>query len=173
VEPPFQATQAEAFAAYEREVVARVRERGFEYLDLNDFPHLLRPDFFDNPTHLNAAGRAEASRVLAFELIGPALLGPPPAELDPRAEYARVAARPLWSDTSDDPPIPPELAPRVDALLAERTDPATSEERRQAIGAELLELRRRTVERLRAAWAAEGWGAFAERDAATDDAGSD
>ncbi|MHC4263284.1 MAG: hypothetical protein ACYSWX_12225 [Planctomycetota bacterium] len=154
VESDFDTDQAAPLAAYERDVVAPILAAGHEYLDLNDFPHLQRPDFFKNPTHVNRAGRVQASRVLAWEMIAPVLLGPPPEGFDPATEYAQVAAQPLWFDRSVDPPIPAELAESVEELQAERADPDTSEERRAAIELELFELREKTVERLREEWRA-------------------
>lgn len=155
VEPGFDVLQAEALAAYERRIVAPLRAAGHAYLDLNDFPHLRRPDFFKNPTHVNVPGREHSSRALAWQLIAPALLGPPPAGFDPRAEYARVLAEPLWFDPRTNPPIPPDLQARVDALSAERDAPGTSEERQRAVLEELLSLRAEAAARLEPAWAEE------------------
>jgi len=55
------------------EVVGELTARGFEYHDLNAEPYPRRRRYFVGLTHLNADGCAETSRLLATELLSPAL----------------------------------------------------------------------------------------------------
>jgi hypothetical protein len=148
----YAAEQRTQLARFEREIVAEVRAAGFRYLDLNQFEHLLRPEFFKNPTHTNVLGMAHTSRCLAFELICPEVLGPPPAGFDPRPEYERV----LRGEAAVEPgPAPAAtdgaLVDRFRAALAELERDDLTAERRGELEREARDLRRLDLERRGAA----------------------
>lgn len=70
----FDRDQAREYHAYISDIVPMFAERGFHYLDLNDVPRLRQPDYFGNPSHVNPAGRVEASLEFARRGLGPWLL---------------------------------------------------------------------------------------------------
>lgn len=110
----FDAEQARELAAYREQIVPLLEERGFRYADLNQIERLRHPDLFKNPSHVNPAGRVEASLELARRALGPWILerGLPEWTVDDlRERYERIGPaavregrsvpRPPQSDAED------------------------------------------------------------------------
>lgn len=89
----FDAGQARELAAYREQIVPLIEERGFRYADLNQIERLRHPDLFKNASHVNPAGRVEASVELARRALGPWILerGLPEWSVDDlRERYGRI-----------------------------------------------------------------------------------
>ena len=66
--------EAARLAAFEKEVLSKVRAMGFEYFDLNRIAVLRVPQLLANPTHTNPVGRTAASRAMGLALVAPLVL---------------------------------------------------------------------------------------------------
>ena len=70
----FDADQAAELALFHELVVPMAREAGFPFFDMNTEPELRLPELYDNPSHLNHAGRQRASLWLGLNVVKPGLL---------------------------------------------------------------------------------------------------
>lgn len=70
----FDADQAVELALFHEVVVPLAREAGFPFFDMNTEPELRLPELYDNPSHLNQAGRQRASLWLGLNVVKPGLL---------------------------------------------------------------------------------------------------
>ena len=73
--PEYDAEQEFELRQFREIVVPEVLERGFRVFDMNEDPELRDPKLYANPSHLNERGRRLASTWLAWEVVGPVLLG--------------------------------------------------------------------------------------------------
>ncbi len=104
-------------AAFERDIVAAVRARGFVYVDLNRIAVLRTGPLLANPTHTNTAGRGAASRALGLLLAAPLVLegSMPPAQ---RAATNEMLATEGLSLRPTDLELGPEELAAIEAAIA-------------------------------------------------------
>ncbi len=123
----FDAEQTRQLETYRDRILPLLERQGFRYADLNQVERLRHPDLFKNPSHVNPAGRVEASLELARRALGPWILDrglPEWTVEDLRERYERIGPAEVRPGRSV--PRPPGSAERSAAHSVE--DPSGAEE---------------------------------------------